>query len=210
MKRHFALIALPLALMLGGCSEEPKSTSRKAAEPAKPAEPVSAQSAVFKIYPQAKAWAPDCKLLRVANINISEVKSQGGKSGAWDVTFVSEANQRARRYTYSVVESASSNLHLGVFGGSVDTWTPSTSGGMPKPFLIQNFKKDSIDAFAVAIKKGAEYAQKHPDMPVNFLCEWTSRFPDPAWRVIWGPSISMSNYSIFVDAATGDFLSIAR
>ena len=32
------------------------------------------------------------------------------------------------------------------------------------------------------------------------------RFPDPTWRVIWGESVSASDYSVFIDATTGMLL----
>jgi hypothetical protein len=209
MKSSWKLVAaLPLVLLLGGCSEPPKP-AEKAKEAAKPAEPISALSAVYKIYTQARSWAPDSKVLHVASLDLQEVKSQGGKAGAWEAIFVSESNQRARRYTYSVVESAGSNLHEGVFGGSVDSWSP---GKQAKPFFIQAFKIDSTAAYETALKdkKGADYAAQHQGMPMFFLLEQTPRFPDPAWRVVWGESLSASNFSIFVDAVLGNFLQIAR
>ncbi len=201
------LAILPLVLLLTGCSESPKPAP-KAAEPVKPPEPVTALSAVYKMYTQARSWAPDCKLLRVASLTIKEVKNDAGKAGAWEATFVTESQQKARRYTYSVVESASSNLHEGVFGGSVDSWA---GRGQAKPFLIQAFKVDSVAAYEVAMKnKGTEYATKHPELPVIYLLELTSRFPDPAWRVIWGESVSTSNFSVFVDSSTGNYLELGR
>jgi hypothetical protein len=202
--RHKILAVLPAVLLLVGCGEEPKP-AEKAKEPAKPAEPVTALSAVYKMFTQARAWAPDAKLLRVGSLTVNEIKNQGGKAGAWEATFVSEANQRSRRYTYSVVESPGSNLHEGVFGVTVDSWSP---GRTQTPFMIQAFRTDSDAAYATALKdkRCAEYAAAHRDMPLFFLLEQTSRFPDPAWRVVWGESVSASNLSVFVDAMTGQFL----
>ena len=206
--RHKILVGLPLALLLTGCSEETKTTP-KAAEPAKPVEPVTALSATYKMYTQARSWAPDCKVLRVASLTLKEVKSEPGKSGAWEATFVSEANQRARRYTFSVLESGPSNLHEGVFGGSVDSYSGT---GQAKPFIIQAFKVDSTAAYETAVKdkNGAAYSAKNPDSPLLFLLEKTSRFPDPAWRVVWGESVSTSPFSVFVDAMTGGFLQYTK
>jgi hypothetical protein len=206
--RYRIAAALTLMLLLSSCSESPKP-AEKAKEPAKPPEPVTALTAVYRMYTQARSWAPDCKILRVGSLTLKEVKSQGGKSGAWEATFVSESSQRARRYTYSVVESPSSNLHEGVFGGSVDSWSAT---GQYKPFLIQAFKTDSTAAYETAMKdkKAAEYSAKHPEIPLLFLMEQTSRFPDPAWRVVWGESVSTSAFSVFVDAMTGNFLQITK
>jgi hypothetical protein len=201
------LASLPLMLLLGACSEQPKPAA-KSAETAKPAEPVTALSAVYKMYTQARSWAPDAKLLRVGSLTIKEVKNAAGKAGAWEATFVSEKEQRARRYTYSVVESPGANLHEGAFGGSVDSFTSSRQF---KPFMIQAFKTDSTAAYETALKnKGADYAAKHPDVSVLFLLEQTPRFPDPAWRVVWGDSVSTSGFSVFVDASSGEFLQTSK
>jgi hypothetical protein len=206
--RHTIIATLPLVLLLSSCSESPKPVE-KAKEPAKPAEPVTALSAVYKMYTQARSWAPDCKVLRVASLSLKEVKNEAGKAGAWEATFVSESQQRARRYTYSVIEAPDSNLHEGVFGSSVDSWSP---GKQFTPFLIQAFKKDSTTAYETAMKEkqATEYSAKHPETPLLFLLEQTSRFPDPAWRVVWGESVSTSAFSVFVDAMTGGFLQTAK
>ncbi|MGD0013732.1 MAG: hypothetical protein ABSD56_04815 [Bryobacteraceae bacterium] len=205
MKRRYALIALPLALLLSGCSEQPKPVEKP--KPTAPPEPVSALSAVYKMYTQARAWAPDCRLLRVGALDLKEVPSQGGKAGAWEATFVSESARQSRRYTYSVVESTASNLREGVVGGPGDSWSP---GGPVSPFPIQALKVDSPAALETAMKKGADYAQKHPELPIRFLLEQTTRFPGPAWRVIWGESVSRSSFSIFVNATTGEYLQTAH
>ena len=198
---------LPLMLLLGACSEQPKPAAQTAA-PAKTAEPITALSAVYKMYTQARAWSPDCKVLRVASLSIPEVKNAAGKAGAWEAIFVSESAQRARRYTFSVLESPGANLHEGVFGGSVDSWSGSHQN---TPFLIQAFKTDSTVAYETALKnKGTEYAAKHPELAVLFILEQTSRFPDPAWRVVWGESVSTSGFSVFIDAMTGDFLQTSK
>lgn len=209
MKLRYKVVAvLPAVLLLTSCSEEPKP-AQKAKEPAKPAEPVTALSAAYKMYTQARSWSPDCKVLRVAGLDLKEVKAEPGKAGAWEATFVSEANHSARRYTYSVIEAPGSNLHQGVFGTSVDSWSP---GGQAKPFLIQAFKADSPAAYEEVLKnpKAKEYSSQHPDLPVKFLLEQTSRFPDPAWRVYWGESLSTSGFSVFVDAMTGRYLQTSR
>ena len=43
-------------------------------------------------------------------------------------------------------------------------------------------------------------------MNIAFVLEKTSKFPDPAWRVVWGESVGTSNFSIYVDSSTGAFL----
>lgn len=210
MKRLNAVITcLPLLLLLTACSEETKPATAVNKEPEKPAVPVSAQYAFHQMYVTARSWAPDAQPLRMASIDLNEAKSEDGKAGAWECTFVTERMHRARRYTYSVVALSASNLRKGVFGDSEDSWTAS---GQTRPFPVQAFKTDATEAYEVAMKKGADYAKKHPDMPVKFLLESTARLrtSNPAWRVIWGESVAMSNYSIFVDASTGEYLQTAR
>lgn len=207
MKRLQFLACLPVLALLTGCSEEPKKTAETAKEAAAPAEPVSAQSAVHQMFMKARAWAPDVQPFRVSAMNLQEVKSEGGKAGAWDATFVSESRGRTRRFTYSVLEVPASNLHKGVFAGPEDSWSP---GGQNSPFIIQALKADSTTAYDVAVKKSAEYMKKNPNMPIQILLEKTKRFPNPAYRIIWGDSVATSNYSIFVDASTGEYLQTAR
>jgi hypothetical protein len=109
-------------------------------------------------------------------------------------------------YTYSVIE-AEGNLHKGVFAGLEE------NGAGPRgltPFLIAAVKTDSDEVYQTALKKAADYEKKNPDKPISFLLEKTDRFPNPAWRVIWGENIAASNYSIFIDASTGLYLQTMR
>lgn len=208
MKRHSKVpFFLASVLLLAGCSGTPKPAEKKAKEPEKPAEPITGQKAFYQMFGMARQWAPDVQVLRVRSIPISEVKSVAGMSGAWEATFVSQNRGRARSYTYAVVES-SGNLHKGVFAGLEEGW--SGPRGQAKPFLVAAVKTDTDKAYEVALKKGADYAKKNPDMQISFILELTPRFPDPAWRVIWGDSVASSNFSIFVDAVTGEYLQTMR
>lgn len=208
MKRHSKVpFLLAFVLLLAGCSDAPKPVAQKAKDPEKPPEPATGQKAFYQMYGMARQWAPDVQVLRVRSVAISEVKSEAGKSGAWEATFVSQSRKSARSYTYSVVES-SGNLHKGVFAGLEEGW--SGPRGQAKPFLVAAVKTDTDKAYEVALKKGADYAKKNPDMPISFVLESTPLFPDPAWRVIWGESVTSSNFSIFVDAVTGEYLQTMR
>ncbi|MGB9605802.1 MAG: hypothetical protein ACPL88_07995 [Bryobacteraceae bacterium] len=193
-------------LLLASCGEAPK-TAEKLKEPPKPPEPVSAQYAFHQMYVYARNWAPDATPLRLASIDLAEVPCKAGKCGAWEAVFVSPRLRRARRLTYSVIEGEG-NLHKGVFAGLEESWTGPS--GQSEPFPVAAFKVDATTAHELAMKKGAEYANKHPDMPMSYLLEKTKRFPNPAWRVIWGRSVSTSSYSIFVDASTGEYLATAH
>jgi hypothetical protein len=190
-------------LLLAGCSETPKA----AEEVSKAPEPVSAQSAFYKTLFSARIWAADAQVLRVAEIDVDEVKAEGGKAGAWEAVFVSPSQRSARRYIYSAIHRPARNLRGGVTSDPPEGWSGASGS---EPFLMQAFKKDSPAAYEVAMKKGREYARKNPGVPVRFLLEKTNRFPDPAWRVYWGESVSTSAYSIFVDATTGEYLATGR
>jgi hypothetical protein len=80
-------------------------------------------------------------------------------------------------------------------------------------FWFQGLKIDSDAAYETAIKKGkkaAEYIKLNPDKTISFLLEQTNKYPDLTWRVLWGESVSASNYSVFVDATTGEYLETMR
>jgi hypothetical protein len=196
------LTAALLPLLLTSCSEQPSAPPEKKAE-AKP-EPATGQSALFKMYQVARVWASDCQVLKLASLHITDVPDQPGKAGAWEGTFVSPSRSEARTYNWSAVDSVESNLHKGVFQTNAQAYS---GGGSSKPFLIAAVKTDSDAALTTAKTKAVEYDKKHPGMPITFLLEETDKYPDPAWRVIWGESVGTSGFSIFVDAMTGTYLS---
>jgi hypothetical protein len=194
---------IPLAtLALAACSESPSESKAKAPEP--PAQPITGRQAFQMTYPQARTWAADCQPMRIRSYNLPNPPSAGGKAGAWEILWVSAAKGRQRIYTWSAVESEG-NLHKGVFGGLEDSWRGPQ--GQEKPFAVAALKIDTPDALKTAIAKSGEYLNKPGVKPaVTFLCEYTPRFPDPVWRVLWGNSVSSAQWSVFVDASTGQFL----
>lgn len=210
MKRNTFFAVLTGALLFSACSEAPKESKKETAPPPPP-EPISGQSAFFKMYTAARGWAQDCEGLQMRSIQLPQVKAEPGKAGAWEATFVSTRLSRARRYTWSAVE-AEGNLHKGVFALNDEGW--SGPRGATRSFSFQALKIDTTAAFETALKKGkgaAEYVKKNPGKTVQFLLELTpNRFPDLTWRVIWGESASSSNYSVFVDASTGQYLETMR
>jgi hypothetical protein len=194
----------PLFLLLSACSDAPKTAEQKA--PPKPPEPLTGRVAFQRMYPQARGWAPDAQPLAIRSVSLSQVKAQPGKAGAWEATFVSPSRAKAKTYTYSAVES-DGNLHEGVFGGQEESYTPRSDS---QPFSIAAIKVDSDEAYQTAAEKSAEYMKKNPGKPVMFVMELTRRFPDVTWRVVWGDSISTSDYSVFVDGTTGKVLQVAH
>ena len=189
------------AILLAGCSETPAPT--KAKEPEKPSEPITGRQAFQMTYPQSRIWAPDGEPLRIRSLNLANPKSEDGKAGAWEIVYASAARSRQRSFTWSAIE-AEGNLHKGVFGGIEEAWAGPRGGS--QPFLVQALKIDTPEALQTAIKHSAEYLKKPGVKPqVSFSCELISRFPDPVWRVFWGESVSAAEWSVFIDATTGDY-----
>jgi hypothetical protein len=197
------LYGLPgLLLLMAACSEAPQTATRKEAE--KPLEPATGQSALYKMYQVARSWAPDAEVLKMNNIVLSDLPSAPrGAAAAWEATFVSPARGQARSYTYSIVDQQPT-LHKGVFAGLEQAW--SGPHGNTKPFPIIAVRIDTDAAYKTALGNGGtEYDKKTPGKPISVTIEKMDKYPDPVWRVIWGESASTSNFSVLVDASTGDF-----
>jgi hypothetical protein len=192
-----------LTLMLAGCSNPPPQ--KKAEE--KPPEPVTGRYALYQMYQMGRSIGPNVEVLRLNSIHLPAVKTERGKAAAWQVMFVSPARGKARGYTYSVIE-AEGNLHKGSFAGLEETWTGPR--GPVRTFVLAAVKVDTDEAYKTALKYAAEYEKKNPDKNVSFLLEGNTRFGNPSWRVIWGESVGTSNFSVFVDASTGEYLQTMR
>ena len=203
MKKLPASLALALFGVLVACSDSPAPTTKK--EPEK-AEPITGQTAIYRMYQTARTWAVDAQVLNAASLHISEAPDAPAASGAapaWTATFVSASRSESRSYTYSVVEG-SGNLHKGAFAGPNESW--SGPRGVTSPFLIAALKVDTDAAYKTALEKAADYDKKNPGKPITYILERTNKHPDPAWRVIWGESVQSSNFSVLVDASTGAYL----
>jgi len=202
MKPLLVAVTVASMLLISGCSETPQPAEKKEVAPP---EPAKGRTALYQMFNAARAWSPDVQVLSLKSIDLPEVKRERGKAAAWQAYFVSPASGRARSYTYSVIESVG-NLHKGVFAGQEE----SGAHGSSKPFLIAALKTDSDEVYQTALKKAAEYEKKNPDKPISFQLDKEDRFPNPAWRVIWGESVGTSNFSVFVDASTGLYLQTMR
>ncbi len=198
--RIHALLLTAAVLLLTSCSQ-PTQTAKK--EPEKPPEPVTGQSALYRMFTVARSWAPDVKVLTMHSIALQEMPDvPRGKAAAWEATFTSDQRSQARSYTYSVIESPP-NLHKNVFAGLEQGW--SGPRGVTAPFLMAAVKIDTPDAYKTAEAQAADYEKKNPGKPITWLLEKNNKFPNPVWRVIWGESVGTSNFSVFVDASTGEF-----
>jgi hypothetical protein len=195
--------AAALWLVACACAPPPKPAAKE--EP--PPEPVDGQKAFFQSYVAARAWSADVQGLRLESVSIPEVKPAGGRFGAWRSTFVSPSKGRVIVYNFSVAQS-SGKFIKGVFQDHEEGY----SAGLEKPWPVSAFKIGSEQAFQTAIgrRETQEYLKKNPDKPVLLLLEQTKRHPNLAWRVVWGESVSRSDYSVFVDASTGQYLEVMR
>ena len=198
MRKLSLILGCALLSILTGCSEQPQTAEKK--EPPKPAEPVTGQTALYRMYQVARSWAPDAQVLKMNSIHLLEVPSVPAQAGAWEATFASASKGRARTYTYSVVESPG-NLHQGVFAGPEEDLNAQA-----QPFLIAAVKVDTDAAYKTALGKVGDYEKKNPRMTISMLLEKDKRHPNPAWRMIWGESLGTSGLSVFIDASTGEFL----
>ncbi len=205
--RHLTIaIGCAVCLALAGCSGTPTKTETAKKQEAPP-EPVTGREALYKMFMAARTWSPDVEILKLNSINMPEVKAVPGKAAAWQVTFVSPSKGRARGWTYSVVEGEG-NLHKGVFAGLEEGW--SGPRGVTKPLIIQAVQTDSDQAYKTALAKAADYEKKNPGKTISVVLEATKKHPNPAWRIVWGESVSTSNFSVLVDASTGQYLETLR
>ena len=183
--------------LLAGCANEPVAKK----EPEPPPEPVTGQTALFRMYQVARSsWARDVMVQRMTSMRINGVpEAPPGKANAWEAIFNSPSLGSSRSYTYSIVEQLP-DLHKDVFGGPQQT--PSGT-----PFLIAAVKVDSDAAYHTAVAKlGKEAEARNADKPVLILLEMDRRLPDPAWRIVWGESVATAAVSVLIDANTGEYL----
>ena len=200
MRRRATLMACPLILLLAGCGSTPTTTVQEAP---KPIQPVTGQSALYKMYQVARtAWAADAQVLTCTSVHVAEVPQVPGKAGAWQAEFTSETLGQKRSYSYSVVESA--DFHKDVFAGPQESW--SGKQDLQSAFTIQAVSIDTTAAYKTALAQAGDYDKKNPGMNIAFVLEKTSKFPNPAWRVVWGESVETSSFSVYVDSSTGAFL----
>src|SRR5690348_16347683 len=85
--RKLPLLLAGALLLLTACSEQP-ATSKKQ-EPAKPLEPITGQSALFKMYQVTRIWDPRAMVLKLESMHSASIPEMPGKAGIWGATFTS-------------------------------------------------------------------------------------------------------------------------
>lgn len=196
-------VAFTFSLHLGcfdsSSPSEIKARQEKGAK--KEAEPVTGQTAYYKMYGLAKSWAPDVQGYQCEPVRLSALPEKDGRFPAWKCTFVSESKRQMKTYSYSVIEGE--GLYKDVFAGHDESYTGPRGANLPFPILA--LKIDNTTATETAKGKSAEYMKKNPDMPITPVLEKTKDLPNVVWRVYWGVPAT-SNYSVVVDASTGEYL----
>jgi hypothetical protein len=203
MNRLLFPCACGIALLSIGCSGPPAAPVQKQVEE-KPG-PVTGLHGLGKMFQVARTCDPRIQVLKLTSVHLNEVPEVRGQAGEWDGTFVSPTEEKSRSYTFSVIELLP-NLHKGVFAAGDEPFSAAPDAS--KPFLIEAVQIDSDKAYKAALTKAGEYEAKNPGKPITLTLEQTPRHPRPAWRVIWGESVSSSDFSVFVDATTGECLEI--
>jgi hypothetical protein len=191
------LLAISPGLLLLNCSGH---APPKAAE--KPPEPVTGLHALYQMHTFASTWAQDLKVIRLASMNIPEVKTVPGKAAAWQAQFSSQALGKARAYTFSVYDE-SVTVRQGIFADAAGPLSASV-----RSFVIGEATTDSDQAWDIALDHGQKYSAEHADMPVSFILEGDHQTGSPVWRVMWGLSAARSEFSVLVDAHAGTYLRI--
>jgi hypothetical protein len=180
---------------------EIKARENKAKGVKPPPEPVSGQSAFFRMYAQAKTWAPNVQGLRCEPVRLPQIPDKDGKFPAWRCSFVSQEAKVMKTFSYSAIQAE--GLYEGVFAGHDESYAGPRGRNLPFPILA--LKIDTDAAIKTAMEKSKDYMKKNPGALITPVLEKTKEDPNPVWRVYWGNTIAQSNYSVVVDASTGAY-----
>jgi hypothetical protein len=211
MRNLSLAVLVALFAILTGCSDTPTAPAAKK-EPEK-IEPVTGLSGLFKMYQMARSWGgqqPD--VVKMQSVRLAEVKDvPPGLAPVWQATFLNSAKTQSREYTFSITDGEG-NLHKGAFAGPESGWSGPRGVNQPFPYIA--VKVDSDKAYKTAMSepksKAEEYDKKNPGKPITIILERTNKHPNPFWRIVWGESVGTSNFSVLIDASTGDYLETMR
>jgi hypothetical protein len=210
MDNKFLTAAVAIALIgLTACSSsEPAKTveTKPADESAKKADsgppmPVLAKDAFYEMYTLAHMWAADILPLSLESAEVTGIKNEDGKAGAWKAVFVSPAMHQARSYSYSVVDQLPT-FAKGVKADSPVPWGGPTAGAAP--FQTTDFTIDSDAAYKTAAEKAGTWPKEHPDKPLTMALGYATRFPSPVWYYLWGTS--KDGFAVYISATSGSII----
>jgi hypothetical protein len=193
------IAAASAAIFLTACSSESPKTV--APVPSEPPKPITGRSAFYKMFPAARQWATDAQGIQLTSIFLQDVQGPPGTAGAWQAIFSSATLRKTKTFTWSAID-APGNLKQGVFANDQNDFNGKLDQALP--FFNQALHIDSDEAFKaldVPAVKGE---------PISFLLQFTPRFPDLTWRVIWGESVGTASKSGFVDASVGKVMEKVR
>jgi hypothetical protein len=193
-----------MALMTACSSEAPKSTQTTKPQP-KPAELLTARSALQKLYISAHGWGADAKPYRIESTPNADSKGRDGKSAIWRAAFASNMQRSTKPYTWS----GSGESDRGVNPGLQDSYNPNNAS--TTVFDIAFLKIDSDKAFEVAQQHGGDkILAKDADTPVLYILEWDRVNNELIYHVIYGTSRSDAKLKVAVNATSGEFLRIEK
>ena len=208
MKTTLPLLAAALAIHVAcfdsSSPSELKARKEKGTTKAAP-EPVSGQNAYYKMYGAAKAWAPDVEGYKCEPVRMNALAEKDGRFPAWKCSFVSMSKRAMKTYSYSVIEGE--GLFKDVFAGHDESYTGPRGQNVAFPILA--LKVDSDAAIETAKGKSAEYIKKNPGAMITPVLEKTKELGNAVWRIYWG-NPATSNYSVMVDASTGEYVKTLR
>lgn len=203
LARHYALIPIAAAIILTGCSQPTTPAAKTEAEAPKeaaaPVEPVSAKTALWPMYTQARSWTTDFVILKMEPKELTAFKNENGKAAVWEATFASPSRKEYRVYTYAIAAQAP-DIYKGVVVGRAMPWSGETRDVMAIP--LSDFNVDSDVAYKTAAADAAVFIKKYPEKKVSTLQLYHAfRFPGPIWYIKWGDQ--KLGYVAVVNANTG-------
>src|SRR5215471_6314062 len=177
---------LTVALLISAaCSDAPKEEA-KVKEPEKPSAPITGRQGFQMTYPSARGWEADAMPIRVRSMDLEAVKGSDGKAPFWEVTYVSPSRNRIRAFSWSATDEGS--LHKGVYGPPDDSW--GGPSGQERPFSSTLIETDTPAALKTAMEASDAYLTKPGRKPaVSYLLQYTPRYANPVWIVLWGNSV---------------------
>jgi hypothetical protein len=199
------LLSVFALMLMTACSSEPTKPAETAKPQPKPADVITARSALQKLYISAHGWGPDARPYRLESMPNADSKGRDGKSAVWRAGFASVAQRGTKPYTFS----GSDGPDRGVNPGIEDTYNPNNAS--TTAFDIAFLKTDSDKAFEVAQQHGGDkLLEKSPDTPVLYILEWDRVNNTLVWHVVYGTSRDDAKLKVAVNASTGEFIRIEK